>query len=127
MQSGRSGWALRGQSGLAFHFFTAHLGPIRMIWLASTLKLLTEIALMSLLGRAVLGLLVGANAPQNFFWRVLDSVVQPVLGATARLARGRWPPARVTAAAALLLLMVWILATAAKLAACLSAGPGACR
>jgi hypothetical protein len=98
-----------------------------MIWLASALKLLVEIALMALLGRALLGLLAGPGAPGNVFWRLLDVVVQPGLRATARLGRGRWPPARVQGLTALALFLLWLLATALKVSACLSAGPGACR
>jgi hypothetical protein len=98
-----------------------------MIWLASALKLLTEIALMALVGRALLGLLAGAGASGNAFWRLLDVVVQPCFRATAWLGRGRWTAARVQAVTALALFLLWLLATTLKVSACLSAGPGACR
>jgi hypothetical protein len=98
-----------------------------MIWLASALKLLVEIALMALLGRALLGLLAGPGAPGNVFWRLLDVVVQPCFRATALIGRGRWSPSRVRGLTAVSLLLLWIAATTLKVAACLSAGPGACR
>jgi hypothetical protein len=98
-----------------------------MIWLASALKLILEIALMAFLGRTLLGLLVGPGAPRNAFWRLLDAAVQPCLRITAWIGRGRWSPSRVRGLTAVALLLLWLVATTLKVSACLSAGPGACR
>ena len=85
-----------------------------MLWLAMSVKLMCEVALMALAGRAVLGLLIGPARQANPFHRLLGFVVQPV----ERVA-GRWSLA--------LLAMLWLGATAAKLWLCVSAGMPACR
>jgi len=69
---------------------------------------------MALLGRMVLGLMVGPRRQTNPFYRLLGWVVQPF----ERLG-GRWSTA--------LLLTFWVLATLAKLRWCLAAGVQACR
>ena len=86
----------------------------RMLWLATSMKLVCEVALMALLGRAVLGLMLGPAREANPFHRLLGWVVQPF----ERLA-GRWHVA--------VLLALWLLATIAKLRWCLAAGVQACR
>lgn len=88
------------------------------------LKLLAEVALMALAGRALLGLLAGPGRDSNFFWQLLNAMVAPLERGLARL----HPVAGRTASLALLLLLAWGLATTAKLMLCLG-GPGlaACR
>jgi len=86
----------------------------RMLWLALCVKLVCEVALLALLGRFVLGLMLGPQRLLNPFHRLLGWVVAPF----ERLL-GAW-----TAAG---LLLVWLAATAAKVHWCLALGPQACR
>jgi hypothetical protein len=89
-----------------------------MLWLATCVKLVCEVALMALLGRFVLGLLLGlttGSAPEsNPFHRLLGWVVLPL-----ERRAGRWT--------APLLMAFWLGATAAKLHLCLALGVQACR
>ena len=85
-----------------------------LLWLAMCVKLVCEVALMALLGRFVLGLLVGPARADNPFHRLLGYIVMPF----ERLA-GRWAGAA--------LLIFWLLATAGKLRLCLATGVLACR
>lgn len=98
-----------------------------MLMAAMLIKMLTEVALLALLGRWLLGLLVGVGREHNVFWRLLDVVVSPVLRGVARLSQGRLGPAGQARAAAAMLLLLWLLATATKIYHCLALGPGACR
>lgn len=85
-----------------------------MLWLATCVKLVCEVALMAMLGRFVLGLMVGPAREMNPFHRLLGWVVLPV---ERRV--GRW--------SALLLMALWLAATAAKVRWCLDLGVQACR
>lgn len=83
-----------------------------MLWVATSLKLVCEVALMAALGRAVLRRLPGVDAAANPFVRLLDWLVRPA----EQLAGRAMVPA---------LLGLWLLATAAKISLCL--GQGGCR
>ena len=98
-----------------------------MLMAAMLIKMLTEVALLALLGRWLLGLLVGVGREHNVFWRLLDVVVSPVMNGVGRLSQGRLEPAGQARAAAALLLLLWLLATATKIYHCLALGSGACR
>ena len=106
-----------------------------MLWMAVSLKLMAEVALMALAGRAVLGVRAGPGRAANPFWRILDWLVLPFERPVARcLACVRKRPATspestpaVTRWTALALALVWLLATAAKLRLCLALGVQACR
>lgn len=89
-----------------------------MLWLATCVKLVCEVALMAMLGRLALGLVLGLTpgAPRdaNPFYRLLGWVVLPI-----ERRAGRWT--------APLLMALWLVATAAKLRLCLELGVQACR
>lgn len=101
-----------------------------MLWLAVTLKLLAEVALMALLGRWLLGWLVGGARERNAAWQVLAVVTRPPLRLAQALLR-QAAPARGTHALAFAgLLTAWLGATAWKVQlvrACIAAGVGACQ
>ncbi len=98
-----------------------------MLWLAMTLKLVTEVALMAMLGQWVLAHWPGVVPGVNPFWRLLDWISAPfVRGAT----RWPWPvnhPSQARRRAVLALLALWLLATTLKVTACLHAGVRACQ
>lgn len=102
-----------------------------MLWLATTVKLLAEIALMALLGQWVLGWLAGPHRERNPFYQVLSIVTRPARWCVARLAAvvvGQEPSARhVERLAFACLMLAWLLATVTKIQICLAVGVLACR
>ena len=85
-----------------------------MLWLATCVKLVCEVALMAMLGRFVLGLMMGPARAVNPFHRLLAWVVLPM-----ERHAGRWT--------APLLMALWLAATTAKVRMCLALGAQACR
>lgn len=101
-----------------------------MLWLAVTLKLVAEVALMALLGQWLLGWLAGPGRERNFAWQVLAAVTRPPLRLAQALLR-RPEPGRGTHLLAFAgVLSLWLGATAWKIQlvrACLAAGEAGCR
>jgi hypothetical protein len=91
-----------------------------MLLLVDSLKLISEIALLSLAGRWVLGLLAGSKRDGNVFYRVLDIAASPFI----RLIRLISPPVvldrHVPLAAFMLLIVCWVMLTMAKIGLCKS-------
>jgi hypothetical protein len=98
-----------------------------MLLLVTTIKLLAEVALLALLGRALLGWLAGARRDHNLFYRVLDIVSRPVVRGARWLSPRVVLDRHVPLVALLLTALVWLGATAAKIAVCLEIGMQACR
>ncbi|MDO8742846.1 MAG: hypothetical protein Q7J62_00340 [Polaromonas sp.] len=98
-----------------------------MLFIASTVKLIAEIALLGLFGQWVLGLLVGAQKDKNLFYQVLQIIGKPFV-ASARLITPRQIIDRhVPLVAFLLLLFVWLGATVLKIRTCLDIGVALCK
>nr|WP_301334605.1 YggT family protein [Variovorax dokdonensis] len=95
--------------------------------LASSVKLIAEIALLALIGQWLLGLLAGRKREENFFYRLLQVLTQPftrvVRAITPRIVLDRHVPL----ATLLLLAVVWLVATLAKVNICMQIGVQACR
>ena len=90
------------------------------------LKLWAEVALMSLLGQWVLGLLLGGQRERNLVHQLLGVVCLPFVWLVSRLG-GRWVPAhRRRLWTAVLLVLLWLVGTAGKIWACLGQGVAAC-
>ena len=98
-----------------------------MLLLAASIKLVAEVALLALLGQWVLGLLAGRRRQENLFYQLLQVVTTPIVKAvrvvTPRFVLDRHVPL----AAFLLLIIVWLAATVAKINICLQIGVQACR
>jgi hypothetical protein len=98
-----------------------------MLILVSSLKLVCEIALLSLAGRWLLGLLAGAKREQNFFYQLLSVMTRPV----ERVARAVSPrivlDRHVPMVAFLLLAFIWVFSLIAKVQICLQIGMEVCR
>jgi len=98
-----------------------------MLLLATSIKLIAEIALMALAGLWLVGLLSGARREGNVVYRLLKVLTDPfVHGArviTPRVVIDRHVPL----VAFLLLAFGWLLATLFKIQLCLEAGVLACR
>lgn len=98
-----------------------------MLLVVSSIKLIAEIALMAVVGQWLLGLLAGAKRESNFFYQTLGILTKPFVKGvrlvTPRVVIDRHIPL----ATCLLLALVWIAATAAKINLCLQAGVQTCQ
>lgn len=98
-----------------------------MLLLISSIKLVTEVALLALAGQWVLGLLVGPHKDRNVFYQVLRQIGRPFVTlarwVTPRLVIERHLPL----VAFLILGFVWVLATLAKISHCLRIGVQWCQ
>ncbi len=98
-----------------------------MLLIASSVKLVAEIALLSLLGQWLLGSLAGRERDSNFFVRLFQVLTRPFVRLT------RWITPRVVLdrhiplAAFVLLATLWLTATAIKIDLCMQVGVDACR
>jgi len=99
----------------------------RLLTLVSFVKLLAEIALLALLGQAVLGLLAGARRDQNLFYQLLQIVTRPVVAGARRITPRVVIDRHVPIVAFLLTLFVWVAATAAKISLCVQIGVALCK
>jgi hypothetical protein len=98
-----------------------------MLLFVSSVKLISEIALLALAGRFLLGILAGAKRESNFFYKLLDVLAQPFVKGmrliTPRIVIDRHIPM----AAFLALVMVWVVITITKINICLEVGVAQCR
>ena len=98
-----------------------------MLLIATSVKLIAEIALLAMVGQWLLGLLAGSKRDGNFLYRLLQILTSPVVKAvriiTPRFVLDRHIPL----AAFLALLSLWLVATIAKINLCLQLGVQACR
>ncbi len=98
-----------------------------MLAVASTIKLIAEIALLALLGQWLLGLLAGAKKEQNLFYQILQIITRPFVSVvrliTPKLVLDRHLPL----VAFLLLLFIWLGATIYKIQTCLQIGVELCK
>lgn len=98
-----------------------------MFALASTVKLIAEIALMALLGQWLLGLLAGAKKDQNLFYQILQIIVRPFVS-LARLVTPKFVLERhLPLVAFLLLVFIWLGALILKIQTCLQMGVELCK
>lgn len=98
-----------------------------MLLLASSIKLVAEIALLALAGQWLLGLLAGAKRDTNFFYRLLKVLTDPFVRGMRRISPRVVLDRHVPLATFVLLAFVWVFATAWKIQLCLEAGVQACR
>ncbi len=98
-----------------------------MLAVASTIKLIAEIALMALLGQWVLGLLAGAKKERNLFYQVLQIIGRPFVSVARLLTPKLVLDRHVPLVAFLLLLFIWLGATLYKIQTCLQIGVELCR
>lgn len=98
-----------------------------MLLFVSSIKLVAEIALLSLLGQWLLGLLAGAKRDANLFYQLLGIVTRPFV----RVARWLSPrivlDRHIPLVTFLMMGFVWLFATLYKVQLCLEIGVQACR
>ena len=96
-----------------------------LIWILA-LKAVVEVAALAVLGRFLLGLLVGTRRDNNLAYQVLSAAAQPALR-LARLLSPRIVIDRHLPLVALFLLgFTWIAVTSWKIAHCRAIGVAAC-
>ena len=95
--------------------------------LVSTAKMVAEIALLSLAGQWLLGLLAGSKRSSNLFYQVLSIMTKPFV----RLARAISPSLvldrHVPLVTFLMLSFVWLICLLAKVRICVQVGMEMCR
>ena len=98
-----------------------------MLLLVSAVKLVAEIALMSLLGQFLLGLLAGSKRESNFFYKLLQVLTGPFVKAVRLVTPKVVIDRHIPLAAFVLLSMVWVVATVLKVNLCIQIGVEQCR
>ena len=97
-----------------------------MLLLASSVKLIAEVALLAFAGQWLLGLLIGAKRETNFFYQLLQVLTKPFVKAvrfiTPRFVLDRHIPL----ATVLLMLSMWLFAIVAKVNICMQKGVNVC-
>ena len=98
-----------------------------MLLFVEILKLLAEVALLSLAGQWVLGLLAGAKREKNLFYQLFQIITRPLI-AGARLISPRVVLDRhLPLVAFLVLSFVWLVATITKIDICVRMGVHLCK
>ena len=97
-----------------------------VLLLASSVKLIAEIALLAFAGQFLLGLLAGSKRDSNLFYQLLQLLTKPFVKAV-RLISPRFVLDRhIPLATALLMSSIWIFAVIAKLNICMQGGANLC-
>ena len=108
-----------------------HFGFQSMLWVVSSIKLLTEVGLLALLGRGLLRLWLGrlhpAQLQNNVFLKLLDALSGPWLWVAQQVSPRFVVPSHWSWIAFLIAALMWLLATAAKVSVCVSAGLEVCQ
>jgi hypothetical protein len=98
-----------------------------MLWLASSLKLIAEIALMAMLGQFVLGLLAGEKRERNLVYNLLQVLTAPFQRFTRMISPRVVIDRHIPLATFCLLVSLWLFSTAAKISACMQIGIEQCK
>lgn len=95
--------------------------------LAEILKLLAEIALLSLLGQWVLGLLAGRKRDQNLFYQLFQVLTRPLIAGARCISPRVILDRHLPLVAFLLLGFLWLVATITKINICVQIGVDLCK
>lgn len=98
-----------------------------MLLLVEILKLLAEIALMSLAGQWVLGLLAGARREQNLFYQLFQVLTRPLIAGARAISPRVVLDRHLPLVAFLVLFFVWLVATLTKIDICVRMGVHLCK
>lgn len=98
-----------------------------MLTLIAAAKLIAEVALLSLLGQWVLGLVVGERRDGNLVYQLLQQVGRPFVRLVRWVTPQQVAPRHHPWVAFLLLCLAWLALTAAKIAHCVQMGVALCR
>ena len=98
-----------------------------VLFVLSAIKLLCEIALLALLGQAVLYVLAGPRRDTNFFYGMLKAITNPVTWVARRITPHLVSDRHVPFVAFCLLAIFWIIVTIEKIRYCVSVGMVGCQ
>ena len=98
-----------------------------MLAVATTVKLLAEIALLALLGQWVIGLLTGQARERNPFYRVLQLIARPWVKAARWITPAFVLDRHLPLVAFAVLLLIWGGAAIVKVSTCLQIGIALCK
>jgi hypothetical protein len=98
-----------------------------MLTVVIAIKLIAEIALLSLLGQWLLGLIAGAARDRNPFYALLALLSRPWIGAARRLSPRAVLDRHLPLVAFFLLLLLWAVTSIAKVSICLQVGVDLCK
>jgi hypothetical protein len=98
-----------------------------MLLVATTFKLLAEIALLAMAGQWMLGWLAGEGKSTNPFYRVLQGIGKPWMLSARWLSPRILPDRHLRWVASFLAVSIWLVATAGKVSICLKIGVALCR
>lgn len=98
-----------------------------MLLFLSALKLVLEIALLSLLGQGLLFLLAGPRRDTNLFYQLLQVLTRPFVWVARRLTPARVADRHVPFVVFFLLAVAWLIVTFEKIRHCVGAGMEGCR
>ena len=90
-------------------------------------KGLTELALMFLLGRMVLGWLISGRQAGNLVWQLLDIAARPALKLTRAMSPKFIADRHIPLAALGVVLVLWLLLVKIKIGYCLQGGLNSCQ
>lgn len=98
-----------------------------MLLILLSAKVIIEVALLSLAGQGLVGLMAGQRRDSNIIYQLLRAAGRPFV----RVMRAVLPPVildrHVTGLTFATLALAWMVVTAAKIAHCLDIGPEVCR
>jgi hypothetical protein len=97
-----------------------------MLTIISSIKLVAEIALLALVGQWVLGVLVGANKQGNLFYQILQMMGRPFVFIARHISPRFVLERHHPLVAFLLLTLVWVAVTIAKISHCIKIGVQLC-
>jgi hypothetical protein len=98
-----------------------------MLLMLSSLKLVFEIALLSLLGQGFLFLLAGQKRGDNFFYQLFQILTRPFTAVARRLTPAKVADRHVPFVAFFLLSIGWVVVTIEKIRHCISVEMVGCR
>jgi hypothetical protein len=98
-----------------------------VLLLVEILKMLAEIALLSLAGQWLLGLLAGAKREQNLFYQLFQVITRPLVRGARLVAPRVVLDRHLPLVAFLLMFFVWLVATITKIDICVRIGVHLCK
>lgn len=98
-----------------------------MLVLISAVKLVCEIAILSLLGQWLVGVLAGARREQNWVYSLFRVLTGPFTKTVRRVTPKIVIDRHVPLATFVVLIMLWVMVTVAKIQTCLAVGVQACQ
>ncbi len=98
-----------------------------MLLLVSIIKLVCEVALLSLAGRWLLGLLAGQKKDSNLFYQLLDILAKPFVGAARFITPKAIIDRHVPLVAFSLLAILWVVMVFEKVRICAQIGVELCK